>query len=118
MDTKPLYVSVILLDPYFGHNASIAFSRGGTMTSDNNETSGLFQIVYTAGMRSCVSLYWSNQLIVFTILLGFICAWLHYQSKYIPMYVFNVSIQCQHNLAGLIGLGSMLWSSHLFHVYY
>jgi len=111
-------ISHLQLDPHFGQNASVAFTRGGTITSVNNETSGIFQIVYTVGIRNCTTLYWSDLLIVLTIVIGFISAWLHYEFKYQPIYLFNISIQWQHNLAGFIALGSMLWSSHLFHVYY
>ena len=45
---------------HFGNNASVAFSRGGTNTSVNNETSGLFQIVYTVGCRNCATIYRSD----------------------------------------------------------
>jgi len=65
--TNPLRIRPIahlVLDPHFGQNASVAFTRGGTMTSVNNETSGLFQIVYTVGIRNCSTLYWSDLLIV------------------------------------------------------
>jgi len=81
------------VDPHFGHNASVAFTRGGTMSSVNNETSGLFQILYTAGIRNCTTIYWSNILIVLTLLTGFISAWLHYEYNYLPIYIFNISIQ-------------------------
>ena len=54
-------IAHLQLDPHFGQNASVAFTRGGTMTSVNNETSGLFQIVYTTGIRNSVTLNWSNQ---------------------------------------------------------
>ncbi len=82
-----------LIGPSFQNNASVAFTRGGTMSSVNNETSGLFQILYTAGIRNCTTIYWSNILIVLTVLTGFISAWLHYEYNYLPIYIFNISIQ-------------------------
>jgi len=111
-------IAHIQVDPHFGQNATLAYTRGGTMSTVNNETSGLFQILFTIGIRNSASLYWSDLLILLTLFIGFISAWLHSQYKYLPIYVFNLSIQCQHNLAGLISIGSMFWSAHLFHVYY
>lgn len=86
-------IAHIQVDPHFGQNASLAYTRGGTMSSVNNETSGIFQILYSAGIRNCSTIYWSNVLILLTVLTGFISAWLHFEYKYLPIYIFNVSIQ-------------------------
>ena len=107
-------------DPHFSNSAMSVFTRGGSATSVNICTSGLYHILYTLGINNNNSIFIFNLYIILLLFIIFISIIIHNSIKFnnnLHITDNNNSVALENNILinhhiNILSLGSLLLSLH------
>ena len=125
--SRTIPISHSIWDPNFGLLSSDIFSAGYTDVYILLSTSGLYNWLYTAGLRSETDLYLMSVFMEFTAVAILVVAYIHsllaetgflnsISVTTIETAYTSPGYRLNYHLSVLLGLTSILWSGHLVHV--